>query len=1012
MNSNASLVDEIIFSDSILSMGINPADNTIFQLDSRYIDESKLNEFFRFQCTSAINIIHINCRSFNKNYCGIVNLLRILSKPLTAIAITETWLTVSNQDAFFLPGYNFVSQPRKDKTGGGVGIYINCDFVYKLRSDLCRLCTFIECIFIELPQKAKCNSTIIGCIYRPPNTDISLFNSEIVKILKIIDSENNKICLLAGDYNLDLMKCDSHEPTAEFLNNILSYSFYPSIKYPTRIMDTSATLIDNIFLNASNYNVSSAIVYSDISDHLPIILHLEINIAKIPYHNEIKKRAFTNEGLAKFNEELTNVENWYDTFHYCFSDENNTSIAYQSFTNQYKSIFDKHFPINTVKTPHRLAPRHPWMTKGLIRSCIKKSTLYKKYKKTGTALNKQRFLVYRKTLNRLLNVAEKSHYFELFKSASGNLRKTWRLINSLIGGTIFENSPESFIVDGNIITNKSEIADNFNKYFVDIGSRLAASIQPVSAHFSDYLKESYKDSFMLYPTDPAEIIRIVLNFENKSSAGYDEIPVKIMKTSIHAIAHPMSALINKSMHTGVFPDALKIARVCPIFKSGDKCDFLNYRPISILPSFSKIYEKVVFNRLLAYLDSKHILCDSQYGFRRNRSTYMSLIDLYDRISLAIDKREFSIGVFIDLSKAFDTLDHGILLRKLEHYGIRGVALHWFNSYLSNRKQCVTLNGATSSIQNIIYGVPQGSILGPLLFILYINDIVNCSDLLSFILFADDTTLVFSCKDLLQLNQIINEELAKVSDWLKANKLSLNNKKTNFILFGNKHTRSDTKFNIMIDGYAIEQVDTAKFLGVFIDAKLTWKKHIDYIALKISRGLAVMGRLRNTLPRNALLMLYYTMIYPYLTYCNLIWGSASPTVLRRLVCLQKRALRLITHSTFRSSSNPLFVSLKLLKLSDINIYQTAQFMFKVKHCLLPVSCLRYVTVADSKRYYETRNVHFFSMVGFRTVIRENGISIRGPRVWDSLTKEIQESNSLFSFKRALLKHLVASYETLN
>jgi len=215
---------------------------------------------------------------------------------------------------------------------------------------------------------------------------------------------------------------------------------------------------------------------------------------------------------------------------------------------------------------------------------------------------------------------------------------------------------------------------------------------------------------------------------------------------------------------------------------------------------------------------------------------MSLIDLYDKISAAVDMQEFSIGVFIDLSKAFDTLDHNILLRKLEHYGIRGLALQWFQNYLYNRKQCVTLNGATSSIQDIIYGVPQGSILGPVLFILYINDIVNCSDLLSFILFADDTTLLFSCKDFGQLNQIINVQLAKVSDWLKANKLSLNTKKTNFILFGNKRTGSvaGTTFSIVIDGNAIEQVDHAKFLGVVLDAKLNWKKHRIYCVKDLQR----------------------------------------------------------------------------------------------------------------------------------------------------------------------------------
>src|ERR1043165_9956826 len=207
------------------------------------------------------------------------------------------------------------------------------------------------------------------------------------------------------------------------------------------------------------------------------------------------------------------------------------------------------------------------------------------------------------------------------------------------------------------------------------------------------------------------------------------------------------------------------------------------------------------------------------------------------------------------------------------------------------------------------------------------------------------------------------------------------------LFGNKRTGSvaGTTFSIVIDGNTIEQVDHAKFLGVVLDAKLNWKKHIEYIALKISRGLAVIGRLRNTSAKCIInVVLHYD-----LPTCNLICSTARPTVLRKLVCLQKRALRLITRSTFQSSSNPLFVSLTLLKLSDINIYQIAQFMFKIKHCLLPVSCLRYVTVADSKRFHVTRNVHFFSMAGCRTVIREHSISICGPRVWDSLTKEIQE-----------------------
>ena len=517
-------------------------------------------------------------------------------------------------------------------------------------------------------------------------------------------------------------------------------------------------------------------------------------------------------------------------------------------------------------------------------------------------------------------------------------------------------------------------------------------------------------SFVLFPTDSTEVMNIVNCLKNKSSSGVDDIPVTILKSSIFHIAKPLAAIINCSLSTGVFPDTLKIARVTPIFKDGEKELFQNYRPISVLPSFSKIFERVVFNRLISYLDSNKIICNNQYGFRKNHSTYMSLIDIYDKISMAIDKSEFSIGIFIDLSKAFDTLNHSILLKKLEHYGIRGIALKWFNSYLSNRKQCVTLNGVTSSLKLITHGVPQGSILGPLLFILYINDIVNCSDLLLFILFADDTNLFCSSDDIWKLMHIVNSELANISNWFRANKLSLNTKKTNFILFGSKQIpNTGDKFSVSIDGYVLQQVEFTKFLGIFIDEKLNWKKHIEHIAIKISKGLGALGRVRNILPQKALLMLYNTMIYPYLTYCNIVWGTASASTLQRLVVLQNRAVRLITRSKFRSSCNPLFVYLNILKLSDINKFQIALFMFKMKCHLLPLSCLQYVTVVNTQRSYITRQSNYFSMVGYRTVLRENSISIQGPRLWNSLPKSIQDIHNIAIFKHELVNFFCSAYK---
>lgn len=416
-----------------------------------------------------------------KNFQSVVNLLSVLSQPLSIIALTETWLTVLNQDAYTIPGYSFVSQSRIDKLGGGVGIFVNVDLVYNLPNDLCRNSTYIECLFIELAQNAK-SSILIGCIYRPPNSDLTLYNSEIVSLLKTIDSEKHSFVLLAGDYNLDLLQYESHGPTGEFLNNLLCHSYLPTICNPTRITESSATLIDNIFINTTRLKSSSAIVYSDISDHLPVILHLETSLIKRTRPTVIKKRIYSQIAIENFNNDLAIYDNWRSVYDHCSSGQD-ASNAYDLFHNQYNIIFNKHFPLKSLKCSYRLTPRHEWMTKGLIKSCLKKSKLYKKYRKTGKTVDKNCFVAYKKKLKHLLKVAEKTYYFDKFKSVSGNLRKTWKLLSSFTGKTQNESISDFFIVDGTTITNKSVIAEKLNEYFVDIGSRLASTIPPANSRF-------------------------------------------------------------------------------------------------------------------------------------------------------------------------------------------------------------------------------------------------------------------------------------------------------------------------------------------------------------------------------------------------------------------------------------------------------------------------------------------------------------------------------------------------
>ena len=310
--------------------------------------------------------------------------------------------------------------------------------------------------------------------------------------------------------------------------------------------------------------------------------------------------------------------------------------------------------------------------------------------------------------------------------------------------------------------------------------------------------------------------------------------------------------------------------------------------------------------MLSFIELHDILSSSQYGFRKNHSTYMAIMNFYDEVTEAIDKSEFCLGIFIDLSKAFDTLNHDVLLKKLEMYGIRGIPNTLIKSYLQDRQQYVVYNNSESNYGTITCGVPQGSILGPLLFLLYINDMSYISKFLTFILFADDTNILYSNSDIWELMRLVNTELLSLSDWFKANRLSLNILKTNFMLFGFKRIpKDDSKdFQIKIDCTNISRVETTKFLGVIIDEKLKWHHHISYVALKLAKSLGILNRLKYKIPKRCMLTLYCSLIYPHVTYCNIVWGGASKTLINELVVLQKRAIRIIIKSNYRSHTSTL------------------------------------------------------------------------------------------------------------
>ena len=450
---------------------------------------------------------------------------------------------------------------------------------------------------------------------------------------------------------------------------------------------------------------------------------------------------------------------------------------------------------------------------------------------------------------------------------------------------------DKFVKDNQTFNDPKQVADEFNKYFANIGPALAKSIQHHGNDFNAYLDDPVDSTCFFHPTDEYEILKVIRKFGNRKSPGYDKIRSDIIKLVANEIVYPLMLIINKSLCTGIVPNAFKIAKVIPIYKKDSPELFSNYRPVSLLPCLSKILERIVYDRCYNFLKSKNSLYKRQYGFRQMHSTYMAVFDFIKDINYAVDDNMYTAGIFMDLSKAFDTIDHDILLYKLYHYGFRGVSYNWFANYLSNRKQYVYYNSVQSSYENISCGVPQGSILGPLLFILYMNDICKTSKLLSFILFADDTTVYYSNKNNKTLCNTVNNELKEVVNWFKCNKLSLNASKTNLIFIGTPHLTKNiaSDMHIYLDGCQLKRVSNAKFLGLVLDENLTWKSHIHSICNTCSRNIGVLNKLKHILPKPSLYQLYCTLILPHLTYGVILWGDANKEHIVRLLKLQKRLL---------------------------------------------------------------------------------------------------------------------------
>ena len=522
----------------------------------------------------------------------------------------------------------------------------------------------------------------------------------------------------------------------------------------------------------------------------------------------------------------------------------------------------------------------------------------------------------------------------------------------------------------------------------------------------DHIPRNDKD-METTPTSTDELKKLIDSLELNKGPGIDGINSYIIKKTRDVIAPKLVHLFNSCIDVGKFPNKLKTAKIIPLHKGGSKTNPTNYRPISLLPQFGKLFEKIIKERIVAFLVEYNIITDHQYGFRKLHSTELAITDIQNKLLQNLDDNKITCTIFLDLAKAFDCVDHEILLRKLERYGIRGKTLLLIESYLSNRYHLTKVNGVESNLKLLEIGVPQGSILGPLLFILFINDLPRITNF-SVKLFADDTFLSLEDNDLKTLQNKTNTELKKISRWFSANKLTLNVTKSQYMIVKrNNNKKSLPNFTLKFNGKKMDRCSSYKYLGVHLDDKLNWKKHINYLCEKLSKMCGFFAKLRHCCNIILLKTIYYALVESHLQYCNMIWGNADTRVLEPLVKLQTKLIRIMCFISRDEDRDidQVFKNLGILKLTQLNKLTTAKFMYKYKNGLLPNDNFTnfFKAPVGNHRYpLRNRRNQDFQFEWAKTTFGMKKLQCIGVQIWNEILPEIRNSNSLREFKSKFKK----------
>jgi len=845
-------------------------------------------------------------------------------KP-TILCFSEHWLEEDEYNSTKIEGYKLASSyVRTHKSHGGTCVYIDEDLEYVALSDLVNLSEELscECSAIKLEDLRL----IVLCIYRSNAGEIGCFFRVVHEMLQRLDSHIIKYTLIVcGDFNINMLA--KNRNVTEFKNFLNMYNLHQTIHEPTRVSSHSSTLIDNIFVNSTD-NLMGKVLKTSLSDHYGQMLEIPMvnsNINKIKY---IYKRIYSTGKLNAMRNECLLME-WEDIY-----TENNINKAYNKFNFKLTGMHNQIFPRKKLtKRKNNIN----WLTKGIRISCETKRKMYAQ--KIHGEIDGDTYDIYVKTLRAVMAEAKRMSYNRFVSDSINKSKATWNLVKELTVNDDGTRIPIKHLCEK--YKDPHTAADSINKYFTNMCPLLNQTGQTDTSKLMENQRSLYVD-----PVTMSEVYNLIMNLKNTSAVGIDDIPVKVLKYLADIICVPLTYLINLSFTTGEFPDYLKTSITKPQYKKGSKSEVGNYRPISILSNISKIFEKAIFKRMQNFLEMTNIITNNQNGFRTNKSTTHTIYQGISEILTSLNNKKATTCVMVDLSKAFDSVQHQILFNKLYKCGIRGLAFKLIENYLQNRTQITEINMTVNEVyrsppSNIHMGVPQGSILGPLLFIVYMNDIVGVLPE-SIYLYADDTNIIFSSPDKDKIQSNISDALNKLNKWFTNNNLKMNIEKTQIVNFLYRLPQTP-ELTICYDTEVIKSATSASFLGVTIDSRLDWKQHIDEICKNMARFCYALRLISKMVNEKTALMCYHAYIESRMRYGVIFWCNSSDS--NRIFIMQKRSIRSIFKMNQRESCREIFNQYGILTLYSMYILEAIMFVAKNPKFFQPYG---------SSHSYDTRN----------------------------------------------------------